>query len=121
MSQLIKNNIEQPRLQTTITPVAAPPPTVAKSSAVIVPLPLAPALPRVETPVVQPPVIAYPSALPQFQKLSALPAAPRVQMRQPFVPVSKPYYHLNRNQMFFNMPTLKQRLAPQPVGQPRLL
>ena len=77
---------------------------------IVVPPPLAP-LPKVAEPVIQPPVMEYPTVLPKFQKIS-LPPAPRVQISQPFVPVLKPHYHLNQKQMFFNMPTLKQRLAP---------
>ena len=108
LSQLIKNAVEQPKLRSESTPTVRPPPIVATPS-IVVPPPLAP-LPRVEETVIQPPIMAIPTVLPQFQKLS-LPVAPRVQMRQPFVPVSKPYHHVDRRQMFFNMPTPKQRFT----------
>ena len=77
-------------------------------------------LPKVKEIVIQSPITTVPNVQPQFQKIS-LPADPRVQMGPPYVPVSKPYYNLDRTQMFFNMPTPKQRYSPRPVGQPRLL
>ena len=89
---------------------------MVETPSIVIPPPLAP-LPRVEAPILQPPIAAPPRIIPQFQKLS-VPAAPRVQMSQPFVPMSKPYYHyLDGRQIFFNIPTLKQRLVPQPVGR----
>ena len=117
LSHLIKTAVEQPRLQSEPTPAISTPPIVTTPS-IVVPPPLPP-LPRVVKPVTRPPVKTSTPVLPQFQKLS-LPLSPRVQKRQPFVPVSKANYHLN-HQMFFNMPTPKQRLSPQPVGQPHLL
>ena len=117
LSQLIKNAVEQPSHISKSTTVVAPP-TRVEAPPTVLPAPLAP-LPRVQAPVLQPDIVPPPRVIPQFQKVQV--QAPRVQLRQPFVPLSKPYYHLDCRQMFINMPTPKQRLAPQPVGQPHLL
>ena len=121
LSHLIKAAVKQPKLQTDSTPAISPPPIappIATTQSTIVSPPLAP-LPRVNKPAIQPAIKASTTVLPQFQKLP-LPLSPRVQKNNTFVPVSKANYNLNRSQMFFNLPTPKQRLAPQPVGQPRL-
>ena len=109
--------MKQPKLQPEHPQIVSTPP-IAPTPSIVVPPPLA-LLPRVVETTTQPTVKASTSVLPQFQELS-LPLSPRVQKNDAFVPVSKTNYHLNRNQMFFNMPTPKQRLAPQPDGQPRL-
>ena len=104
LSQLIKNAVQQPCLHSEPAPTVRSPPTTTTPS-IIVPPPLARLprveetvirpLPRVEETVIQSPITTVPIVQPQFQKLS-LPAAPRVQMRPQYVPVSKPYYNLDR-------------------------
>ena len=116
LSQLIKNAVEQPSHRSERATVVAPPPRVETPPTVLIPTPLAPLGASTGSSTCSSTTSKGDTPISKSTGPSSKGA-----MRQPFVPVSKPYYHLDRLQMFFNMPTPKQRLAPQSVGQPCLL